>query len=62
MIGFLPISDRVVMANFNPKPLNLNKMKVPTAVRYEDVGKAIKNTKKHTIILSLGEFNAKVVN
>ena len=70
VLGYWPISDRVLLVKFNAKPFIMNVIQVyaPTSYSteeeadnfYEDLEKSIQacNSQENTIIM--GDFNAKV--
>lgn len=68
--GYIPISDRVIVAKFQAKPLDIVVVQVyaPTSDYpdeeiesfYDDVDKALKYAKSQDVVLVLGDLNAKV--
>ena len=68
--GYLPISDRVIMAKFEGKPANIVivQLYAPTNDHsddeveefYADVKKALKQVKSGDILIVMGDMNAKV--
>ena len=72
MQGYLPISNRVIVAKFAARPVNIVCVQVyaPTSEHsdeeieafYDDVEKAIKTAKSSDIVIIMGDLNAKVGN
>ena len=72
VIGFWPLSDRVMMIKIQATPFNINLIQtyMPTSEHqdeeveciYEEIEKCLKYTKKNEIVLVQGDFNAKVGN
>ena len=70
LAGYIPISDRVIVAKFQAKPLNMVVVQVysPTSDHpdeelesfYDDVNKAMKYAKSDDVILVMGDMNAKI--
>lgn len=70
VINFLPISDRVALLQINTRPFKLNLIQVyaphyehtdaAVEVFYEDVQKAVDQTKPQDVTIVMGDFNAKV--
>jgi hypothetical protein len=69
MIGFWPISDRIIMVNLSGKPFNINIIQAyaPTTDHtdedieafYEEIGQCMKYVKSNEIIIIQGDLNAK---
>ena len=72
MIGYWPISDRVVMVKLQAKPFNINRIQVYAPTQdyddenieefYEQIQLAVSYTKSSDIICIMGDLNAKVGN
>ena len=72
MIGYWPISDRVVMLKLHAKPFNINMIQVYAPTQdyddenieefYEQIQLAVSYTKSSDIICIMGDLNAKVGN
>lgn len=70
MIGFWPVSDRIIMVRLKGKPFNINIIQVyaPTMEHdddeiekfYDDIGSVMKYTKSGEINIVMGDWNAKV--
>ena len=70
--GYIPVSDRVIVAKFQAKPMSILFIQVyaPTSSHsddevesfYDDVDKALKHTRNDDIIIVCGDFNAQVGN
>ena len=70
VMGYWPISDRVIVCKLQGKPFNIVVIQVyaPTKQHsdmevekfYEDVERGIKQAKKEDIIITMGDLNAKV--
>ena len=70
VIGFWPVSERVILVKISGHPFNMNIIQVyaPTSERpeeevdlfYDQMEDAIKQCKSQDIIITLGDFNAKV--
>lgn len=70
VIGFTPLSDRVMMLKLQASPTAVNVIQVyaPTADKsdqeietfYEELREALQTTKNHELTIILGDFNAKV--
>eukprot|EP00112_Aurelia_sp_Birch-Aquarium-sp1_P019413 Seg48.2 transcript_id=Seg48.2/GoldUCD/mRNA.D3Y31 product="Craniofacial development protein 2" protein_id=Seg48.2/GoldUCD/D3Y31 len=72
MIGFWPISERVVIVKIQAKPFDINLIQVyaPTSDHsdneieafYDEIEATLKYTKSSEITMLMGDFNAKVGN
>ena len=72
MIGYWPISDRVVMVKLHAKPFNINMIQVYAPTQdyddenieefYEQIQLAVSDIKSPDIIYIMGDLNAKVGN
>ena len=70
MIGYWPVSDRVIMMKLKGKPFNINIIQVyaPTTDHeeeeiekfYDDIEDVMKYVKSGEIVIALGDWNAKV--
>ena len=72
MVGFMPISDRIILCKFHAKPFDIVVLPlyVPTTEHsdeeietfYEKVDNALKHTKSTDNIIIMGDFNVKIGN
>ena len=72
LMGYWPISDRIILCKFQAKPFNIVVLQLyaPTTDHsdeeidtfYEEVDKALKQTKSTDNVIIMGDFNAKVGN
>ena len=70
MVGFCPVSDRIIMAKLKGKPFNINIIQVyaPTTDHddeevekfYDDIENVMKYAKSGEINIVMGDWNAKV--
>ena len=70
VIGYWPISERVLMVNLYSRPFNINIIQVyaPTqdhsnaeiAALYEEIEKALKYAKWDDVLCAMGDLNTKV--
>ena len=70
LVGYEPISDRVLVVRLNAKPRNITLIQVygPTTAAtdeeverfYQDLSQAVKQVPKRDMLLVMGDFNAKV--
>jgi len=70
LVGYLPISDRLIVERLNVKPHNITVIQLygPTTAAteeemeslYQDLSRAFKQVPKGHMLLVMGDFNAKV--
>jgi len=70
LVGYEPISDRVLFVRFKAKPRNVTLIQVygPTTAAtdeeverfYQDLSRSVKQVTKGDMLLVMGDFNAKV--